>query len=188
MAILFALEDFATPVDRTPDPVKAEDLPGYEEGYAAAMAAVSLRQTQLAQDTVQAVSDITFGFAEARLHVMASLEPLFRTLIQIVLPATLPDSFRAHLIARLTAAAKADVARPFVLALHPRQIAAVDHILPPAIAPLLTLCADPRLSLHTATIRQGDVETALDHDALLADVSEALSALFDHITESKAHG
>ena len=188
MAILFALEDFTTPAASLPAPHRPEDLPGYDAGYAAAMAEVTARQAQLAQDTVQAISDITFGFAEARLHVMASLEPLFRSLIDTVLPTTLPDSFRAHVVARLVAAAKTDIARPFVLSLNPGQVGAVRAILPPSLAPLLTLAADPGLSAHTATIRQGECDTALDHDALLADVSQALSALFDHITESKAHG
>lgn len=188
MAILFELEDFASPSLNLSVPQRPEDLPGYDEGYASAMAEVAARQTQLAQDTVQAISDITFGFAEARLHVMTSLEPLFRILIDTILPGTLPESFHAHVVARLVAAAKSDTARPFNLALHPTQVGAVSNILPQALVPLLTLSADPSLSPHTAAIRQGDLETALDHDALLAEVSEALAALFDHITESKAHG
>ena len=188
MAILFALEDFAAPPAPAPDPQHPEELPGYAEGYAAAMAEIEASQTRLAQEVVQAISDITFGFAEARLHVMAGLEPMFRTLIDTVLPATLPESFRAHVVARLVANARTDVARPFVLALHPGQIDAVTAILPPPLAALLTLTPDPRLSPHAASIRQGDLETALDHDALLAEVTQALSALFDHITESKAHG
>ena len=187
MSILFSLEDFTAP-DRAAAPPPVEDLPGYAAGYAAAMAEVAARQTQLAQDTIQAISDITFGFAEARLHVMAGLEPLFRTLVETVLPATLPDNFKAHVVARLTAAARADIARPFDLALHPTQIAAVSNVLPPTLAALMTLSADPTLSPHAALIRQGELETALDHDALLEDITQALSALFDHISESKAHG
>ena len=188
MAILFALEDFAAPPAPPPDPQRPEDLPGYAEGYAAAMAEIEAGQTRLAQEVVQAISDVTFGFAEARLHVMAGLEPMFRTLIDTVLPAALPGSFRAHVVARLVAAAKADAARPFALALHPGQIDAVAAILPPTLAPLLTLTPDPGLTAHTAAIRQGSLETALDHDALLAEITQALSALFNHITESKAHG
>lgn len=188
MAIQFALEDFANPVETIAEPEQPEDLPGYAEGYAAAIETITASQTQLSQDTVQALSDITFGFAEARLHVMASLEPLFRTLVDTVLPETLPESFRAHVVALLTKAAKTDAAKPFELSLHPQQVAAVSNILPAALAPLLSLSGDPALSPHTAAIRQGDLETALDHDALLTEVSQALSALFDQITESKAHG
>ena len=188
MAILFALEDFAAPAAPPPDPQHPEELPGYAEGHAAAMAEVEASQALLAQEVVQAISDVTFGFAEARLHVMAGLEPMFRILIDTVLPAALPASFRAHLVARLVADARTDVSRPFALALNPAQIDAVSAILPPTLVPLLTLTPDPGLSAHTAAIRQGSLETALDHDALLADITQALSALFDHITESKAHG
>ena len=188
MAIRFTLEDFTNPVHLPPEPARPEDLPGYEDGYAAALAATAARQSQLSQEVVQAISDITFGFAEARLHVMASLQPLFRILIDKILPGSLPDSFRAHVVARLVEAARTDISRPFDLALNPQQVAAVSNILPPTLAPLLTLSADPRLSPHAAAIRQGDLETALDHDALLADVTEALVTLFDAVTESKAHG
>ena len=188
MAILLALEDFASPVISMPDPPQPEDLPGYAEGYAAAMAEAAQRQSHLSQEVVQAISDITFGFAEARLHVMTSLEPLFGTLIDKLLPAALPDTFRAHVVAHLVAAAKTDIARPFRLALHPAQVEPLAAIMPPTLAPLVTLTPDGSLSHQTAAIRQGEVETALDHDALLADIVQALSALFDHITESKAHG
>ena len=188
MALLFAFEDFASPAVARPEPQRPEDLPGYAEGHAAAMAEVAAHQSHLSQDVVQAISDISFGFAEARLHVMTSLEPLFRVLVDRLLPATLPDSFRTHVVATLIAAAKADIAQPFHLTLHPKQIESVAAILPPTLSALVTLTADGALSRHSATIRHGRMETAIDHDALQADIVQALSALFDHNTESKANG
>ena len=188
MTILFSLEDFSAPAPLPDTPPRTEDLPGYDAGYAAALADMAARQAQLSDATAQAISDITFGFAEARLHLLADLGPLFRTLIDKVLPASLPDSFRAHVAAQLVAAAKADINHAFRLCLHPQQVAAVTQALPAALRDHVTVDGDPSLSLHAATIARDRHETALDHDALHADIVNALSALFDALTERQAHG
>ena len=188
MAVMFALEDFADPTPAKESQISPDWQDGYDAGYAAALADCARTQSQLSQDTIQALSDITFGFAEARLHVLAGLEPLFRSLVNRILPAALADGFSAHVLSRLLAAAKTDISQPFRVTLHPTQVAAISNVLPDQLATLLTLAADSALSPHTAMIDGPTAETALDHDALLADLSDSLSALFDHIIESRSHG
>ncbi len=188
MTKFLTLEDFAKPHPAAPLPTRVEDLPGYDAGYAAAMADSAAVQTRLSDDTVQAISDITFGFAEARLYVMAGLVPLFQILVDRLMPTSLPHSFRAQVVARLTDAARSDISHPFRVTLNPCQIAAISNVLPPTIGRLVVLDSDPALSPHSALISAGETETALDYDTLHADIAKALAALFDTLTESHAHG
>lgn len=188
MSLAFTLEDFALPPAAIDGGAASQSLAAFDAGYAQALEDMAVRQTQLSQDLVQAISDIGFGFAEARLHVLAGLEPLFRTLVAKVLPTILPDSFRGHLAAHLVQIARADIAKPFHLHLHPSQLTAVQQGLPDAISRLLILTGDEALGPHAALITRSDAETLLDHDALNRDIIAALSALFDDITESRAHG
>ena len=188
MAVMFAFEDFAEPAPVADPQVSRDWQEGYDAGVAATRAEHGETQAQLSQEVIQALSDITFGFAEARLHVLAGLEPLFRALVNRILPAALADAFPAHIVSRLLAAAKTDISQPFRVLLHPTQIDAINDILPEQLAALLTVEASSSLSPHTAMIDGPTAETALDHDALLTELSESLSALFDHITESRSHG
>ncbi|SEM60233.1 flagellar assembly protein FliH [Loktanella fryxellensis] len=188
MPLALMLEDFAQAAADPDGDTRPASAAAFDAGYAQATDDMAARQAQLSQDLVQGISDIGFGFAEARLHVMAGLEPLFRALVAKVLPTILPDSFRSHLTAHLVHVAKADMATPFRLKVHPSQLTAVGDCLPDAIARLLVLSGDATLGPHVALITRSESETLLDHDALNRDITAALSALFDDITESRAHG
>ena len=187
MAVLFALEDFNSPAPK-PRITPVAELPGYEAGYDAALADTAAQQTRLSDDTLQALNGLTFGFAEAHQHLTAALEPLFHRLIDQLLPEILPKSFRGDLVATLMEAAEKDLSAPFALQLHPAQIAAVSNVIPDTLARRITLSANPGLTRNAALISRASVETMLDHDAMLAKITTALSALFDKTPESKSHG
>lgn len=187
MAVLFAFEDFNSPAPR-PRITPATELPGYDAGYAAALADAAAQQTLLSDEVLQALTDLTFGFAEARQHLTKAMEPLFQKLINQVLPTILPASFRADLVARLLESAEKDLSSPFALQLHPTQIAAVSNVIPDALSSRITLQANPGLTPNAALISRPAVESMLDHDAMLDKINTALAALFDETSESKSHG
>ena len=187
MAVLFALEDFNSPAPK-PRMTPVAELPGYDAGYDAALADAAAQQTRLCDDTLQALNALTFGFAEAHQHLTTALEPLFRRLIDQLLPEILPASFRADLVATLMTAAEKDLSAPFALQLHPTQIVAVSNVMPDALARRITLSGNSGLTRNAALITRPSAETMLDHDAMLAKINTALSALFDEKSESKSHG
>lgn len=166
----------------------ADFAAGRAEGYENGLQEAALRQDALSNELVQTIADMSFGYAEARLQLLRSLGPLFETIIERLIPETIATAFPAHIAAQLNAAAKVDTAAPLTLTVHPDQIAAVSKILPVSMDMALTIDSDPNLSPNAAWIASPHMETALDLDGLVVDLSSTLSTLFDEIKGHISHG
>ena len=132
MALLLRLEDFET--DHAgqdgPDQHTLAALPGYDAGFAAGQVAALSDQKHVDAALVQTLSDMAFGFAEARQHTLAGMTPLFAALIDQLIPRVVEESFRARLLETLSDLAGKSIAGPTRLIVHPDQIDAVSAILP----------------------------------------------------------
>lgn len=159
-----------------PPEVLAEDerLAAYERGYAAgwedAVAARDSDALRLREDLAQNLRDLAFTFQEARAHVLRSLEPLLRAMVDRVLPETARAGFGAAVAAEAMAAARSAAAAPVEILVAPESIAAVETALGEDPALPLRLVADPMLAEGQARFRMGAEETALDQAALLAAI------------------
>lgn len=159
-----------------PPEVLAEDerLAAYERGYAAgwedAVAARDSDALRLREDLAQNLRDLAFTFQEARAHVLRSLEPLLRAMVDRVLPETARAGFGAVVAAEAMAAARSAAAAPVEILVAPESIAAVETALGEDPALPLRLVADPMLAEGQARFRMGAEETALDQAALLAAI------------------
>lgn len=159
-----------------PPEVLAEDerLAAYERGYAAgwedAVAARDSDALRLREDLAQNLRDLAFTFQEARAHVLRSLEPLLRAMVDRVLPETARAGFGAAVAAEAMAAARSAAAAPVEILVAPESITAVETALGEDPALPLRLVADPMLAEGQARFRMGAEETALDQAALLAAI------------------
>ncbi len=188
MALMLALQDFASADAADPSPPTAEGLPGYEAGFAAGIAAAKAEQDQIDQALVQAIEDIAFGFAEARQTVLMSLTPFFEKLSEHILPVTVDTTFRTRLIEQLQSAASEDVRQPCQLALHPDQVDAVQTLLTQLAFSDVTVISRNDLTPHGALVQRGSEETAIDVDAVLEGMRETLTGFFDMMQEHENHG
>jgi flagellar biosynthesis/type III secretory pathway protein FliH len=177
--------------DEAPRPGPSADwLAGHAEGLAQGIAEgvaqAEAEGAHLSRELAAALQDAAFSFAEARAQVLASLGPLVETIAARLLPALAAEAVGPWLRAEVERAARADAAQPVALQVHPSRLEAVRACLPPGAAQRLV--ADPALGPHEARLAFPARESALDLDACLAAIREALAALTEPQDQKARHG
>lgn len=160
---------------------------GYDEGFAAGLAAANADNATLSSSLVQTFSDISFTYAEARAQILQSLGPLIETLTSAVLPHCVVSGFAGVLAQELSSIAGADTSAPICVHVHPDQQVAVQQVVA-GLQSEITVQTDHSLDLHAARISRANTETQLDLDQLLMQITEALNAITLLENRTNAHG
>lgn len=191
MGTLLHLESFddrsrgATQQATQPD----EPPVGYEQGYAAGLAAAEVQfaseQAQLTQGLLASVSDGVLSYQETQAQLVAAVGPLLETMIETLLPAALAPALHAHLRDLVHQALLADAAAPITLKVSPDQCAAVEAAVAELDAAVLQIVPDPTLSDAAAWVVTPRGETALDLNAALEATAAHIAAL-QETTQSMA--
>ena len=190
MMRLLTLEAFDSPPDLPePEPAGPSDdwLDGHATGVAEGLSRAAAETDARLAEIAQSLADISFGFAEARAAVLASLGPLFSTLADRLLPGLAAQAQRAALIEAATAAARADSAAPLDIRVHPAladQIAAVVPDLPDLP---FTIRADPGVAPGQILVSHRSQDTLLDAEALIAALAAPLAFLRDEPQRKAGH-
>ncbi len=183
---LLSLESFEDVIAQ--DETSSEDYNrGYEEGLAAGTAAAQEEIGALQQKLVQAICDIDFTYAEARGQLLHSLAPLFSVLTTKILPYCVENGFAEHVANVLQQAAKDDANAPISLFVHPESYDAVVT-LKSELPQHVTIHPDASLGIHAAWIEKVAQGTLLDTDALLAEITTALSLITHPETRTESNG
>jgi hypothetical protein len=189
MARLLLLEPFDAPDTTSGAPEHSADwLAGHAEGVLAGLAQAMAQDARLSDEVVQTLSDMAFTYAETRTQVLASLGPLFRSLLDRFLPELVRQMLLPHILEQILTAAQVDSQRPLRLSVSPGVFRALATTLSGPMPMPVILTADAQLGDGSAIMSHGDNETALDLDGLAAGITEVLQALFDETTERKNHG
>lgn len=175
--------------------ILAEDerLAAYEKGYAAgwedAIAAQERDALRLREDLSHNLRDLAFTFQEARAHVLRSLEPLLRTMVDRVLPEVARAGFGAAVAAEALASAGTAATAPVEILVAPENVAAVGAALGDDPALPVRLVGDPMLAGGQARFRMGGEEGVFDHDALIATIRGHVHDFLNQSLEGQAlHG
>ncbi len=185
MGKLLVLEPFDLAAFPSVDAAPSKDWQaGHLAGMADGLAQAGAHQSALRDDVAQALIDITFTYAEARNQILASLGPLFQSVMDRILPEIAKEALLPHIVDRLIAAARADSGAPMRIAVHPAARAGLVASLP-ATPPLpLVIEVDAALGPGQVVLRHQQTETTLDLDGLVQGMRAILAALFDE-TERK---
>lgn len=190
MARSLALEAFdVVPKPVEPPPGPSEDWKsGHAAGVADGLAKAGSHQAVLTDAVVQAISDMTFTYAEARAQVLSSLQPLFAAMMSRLLPDIARAVLLPHVVELLGEAARADSRMPIAIAVHPSLRGGIDHALGRMAGPGPLLLSDPYITPGQVILRHGVTETALDLDGLVAELTEVLAAILDPSATEARHG
>ncbi|PUB11613.1 hypothetical protein [Yoonia sediminilitoris] len=186
MTSVLMLESFEAAV-AVDDAIGPEYSQGYQDGLAAGTAAVQVEIGMLDDTIVQCISDIEFTYAEARAQLLCSLQPLFTTLVEKILPQCVDSGFVAQVAGILYNAAEQDTQPEITLHVHPQNVAQIANQLA-SLEKDVAVKPDQTLSTHAAWLLQGRVETFLDLDSLLEDITEALNTISLEQDGSEANG
>lgn len=191
MSNLAFLEAFdAAPL--SDDPPGADITAAWQEGYRAAQAEAAEAGTSVAAErearALQALDDMSFGFAEAQAAVMQNLAPLFEALMADIVPALAKSTLVPHILDHLMSASEADVTKPLILSLAPDDADWIADVLKGNTKLPFRCQADPALAPGQVIIAGDTHETMLDLATLTAGMNDILRAMTPQPTESHAHG
>ena len=153
---------------------------GFEEGVAEGRRLAVKEDALLTSAAAQSLVDMQFGYAEARAHFVALLEPLFKEMVTNLLPEIAQESLPAKVAAALQSVALRDVSAPVEIAVHPDNVAALSRLIARESGPPIQIKAAPDLALTQAQLcTPTGGGTHLDINHVVTEMSAALAALFD---------
>jgi flagellar biosynthesis/type III secretory pathway protein FliH len=187
------LEDFteSSPIPEMvggADPDEDLRLAAYEEGYGAgwedATTAQSDARAEREAEAARHLQMLSFGYHEARQHVMKSLEPLLHEMVAQLLPAMARAALVPVVMETLVPLADRMADAPVTLRVAPEVRDLVDRLLPATTQGIpMRIVEDPALTggqvMVAAPTASGPAEARIDLDAATAAIAQAVADFFD---------
>lgn len=167
-------------------------LAAYDSGYAAgwedAAAAQSSDQTRVSADLARNLQSLAFTFHEARGHILRALEPLLTEVTGRLLPDLARETLAPLVLDILMPIDEKNVDVPVSLILNPAARPAVESLLEQATGLPITVVEEPSLSEGQVYLRLGTVETQINLDRAIAEITTAVRGFFETPERIKDHG
>lgn len=198
MSRALLLEDFA-PVPQTIRASKRSEglaeeqrLSAFEQGYQAgwddAIAASDEDQSRITEDLATQLRDLSFGFHEARTHVLSGVEELILSVTRSLVPRigaqVLPVLVAEHLAELVQGAT--DI--PVKLRISPANRAAIEAALPEDPGFPLTIEDTEDCAAGQVGFIMGRSESELNLDECFARIEEEITKFFAENERQLAHG
>lgn len=167
-------------------------LGAYDSGYAAgwedATAAQSEDQNRVRADLARNLQTLGFSYHEARAHVLKALEPLLWQITAQLLPELARETLAPLVLETLMPLAERLADAPIKLVLNPAARPAVEALLEQATGLPLTLQEEPSLSEGQIYLRLGAVETQVNLDRAVAEITAAVRGFFEPPKKDNSDG
>lgn len=186
MSITHLLEDFTVQAGGgalhllDEDALEEQRLAAFEQGYGAgwddAMNARDSSRKQVSDELGNSLEDMSFTYHEAMTRMTLSLEPMFQSLIDVVLPQMIDHSMAARLTEQLCEMARAQIEQPIQVMVPEGSAAAVEALIPAELPTAPQVIEDSSLQAGQARLQVGISRREVDCSALLAAVAQAFDA------------
>lgn len=187
MAIRLELFDAPEPAEADDGP-SAEFTAGYSEGLQAGLAQAAETQGKLSEELVANLSELGFGYAEARHHILDALAPLFELIAQRIVPMALSESLGPEIARIIGSAASASANAPVQIYATPETISLLEPIFEHRLGVPWQLRADPDLAIGQVRWASDGAEMLFDQGPILASIQDALATILDESERKAAHG
>ena len=197
MSIAHLLEDFTSQVGGgalhllDEEALEEQRLIAFERGYGAgwddATQAQDAGRDKFTGDLSAALADVSFTYHEALTRMTVSLEPMFESLVQAVLPEALDQSFARRLIEQLVEMARNQIAQPIQLRVPEGTAALIDDLLLEDLPSKALVVEDPGLMPGQAALQVEQERREIDHIALLSTIAAAFDAYLFEAKEALTH-
>lgn len=194
------LEDFSKPTPIRPleaaGSIDAQEarLQAFEEGYKAgwedAAAAEAEGHARIGADFAKTLQELSFGYHEARAHILAALGPLLTAMVERVMPQIARAGFARTVVATAMDVADRAADRPLHLRVCPENRIALEEIIAEDPGLPLEIIADDTLGPGQALLSGATGESEIDIDGMLSAIRAALDDFLTTETQQEArrHG
>jgi len=187
MAITHLLEDFSSgvaPEDvmKLMSDVALEDqrLASFEKGYSAgwedAFSAQEKDQSRVTGNLADSLGDLSFTYHEAMTELMGAVEPVFHSLVRLVLPEIMAQTFGQHIVELLSEMARSQASGPASLIVPTGTGASISSILAQELPMPVKITEDAAIETGRAYLRLGASEREIDSTSLLDSIRDAVDA------------
>lgn len=151
---------------------------GYQAGWDDAASAGSDDQGRIKADLARNLQALSFTYHEARQHILQALEPLMKSIVERILPATARSALAPLILETLRPIAARASEPPITVVLHPAARPALEAMLDQASGLPISLVEEETLGEGTAYIRFQSGETQIDLDDAVARIARAVQDFF----------
>lgn len=151
---------------------------GYQAGWDDAIKAQSTDKEKLSEELAQNLQQMSFTYHEALAKLTTSFEPVFRKIVEKLLPAMLSNSLGSHIVDLVTNVLNGSSDEAVEIVIHSQNSIAVSSLLEGSLKHPFSLVEDDSLGEGQAFVRLGEEERQIDIDGVLAEVSKAMIAFF----------
>lgn len=162
---------------------------GYQAGWDDAAASLAESADKAIEGLGQSLSDMAFGFHEARAHMVSALRPVLEEMFSAVLPMLAREGLPSQIVALAERLVSAGAETPLELATHPDDLAVVMAALEGRTAPPLKVIPDETQPRGAYLVRSGTgAGHQIDVGRVLEEISQLVAAAFDEEEGGAAHG
>ena len=198
MSIAHLLEDFSGLGTGTPGRTMSEDMleeyrldafeNGYKSGWDDATHAHSESQASISSELAQNLRDLSFTYHEARDHLLGSLAPLFRGIVETMLPVLSEHSLASHVAQQLEEIARDRADCRVEIHVASANCDKVRDILDPDLPMDIAVSGDTTLGDGQARMVFGTEEREIDITDIVDTIRSALAGANAPNPEEQAHG
>lgn len=167
-------------------------LASYEAGYSAGWDD-ALKEADGDKDRIEAefarnLEDLGFTFHEARSHVLGSLEPLLRAMVDTLLPEVVQDALGHVINDEIMPLAEQAADTPIEVRVSAGSRRVLDHLMGRVNATPLEIFEDDTLPDGQVFLRSAKSERCIDLTSALSRIKGAVTALYDINEKAFDHG
>lgn len=161
---------------------------GYKAGWDDAVAANTKAQTQISADFAKTLQDLSFGYHEARVHVLKNISPLLTLMAEKLLPQMARDGFAQNVVEVAKGYADEAGNAPVEIVVNPENRPALEELLEAETHIPLRLVEETSLGPGQAFLRAGQQEHAIDLEQVETAIRDAVAGFLTDDTEMLKHG
>lgn len=186
MSIAHLLEDFTTRtsagavLNLDEETLEEQRLAAFESGYGAGWEDAAQAQEQnrdrVSAELAGSLEDMSFTCHEALTRMTLSLEPMFESLVQTVLPDMVERGLAARIVEQLCEMARVEIEQPMQIMVPEGCAQAVQSLLPQTLHSAPRVIEDPGLAPGQARLQVGTSRREIDCAALLSTIAQAFEA------------
>ncbi len=199
MAISHLLEDFSlSNASNEPLQLMSEDsledlrLATFEQGYKAgwddAVKAQADDQTRITGELGRNLEDLSFTYQEALGQMIAGVEPVFRAMVETVLPEAMTQTLGLHIVETCCELARDQVAEPISVLVPIGAGQSVKSILADNLHMQVDVLESSEMGPGQADVRIGNRECEIDCELLLSALRSSVEAFVSDSTKALKHG
>ncbi|MCV2867094.1 flagellar biosynthesis protein [Defluviimonas sp. WL0002] len=168
-------------------------LLAYETGFTAGWEdAVNAQESEIARlraDLGKSLREMSLTYADARDHVLRTIEPLLAEMVAKVLPRMAHDALGQVVLDLLRPEADKLLDAPVRLRAHPDNRKMIEEIAVRQAGFPVIFDPEPSLSLGQVHLAVGPSEIGVDLDRVIRQIGEAVTAFFHPgVSQEQSHG